>query len=91
MIIGVCRAGGDTVFSVIYDILFMWAVTLPLAAAASFIFNAPVWVIYLCVAIEDPLKMIFGLARLRSGKWLRNVTVRFFKSPVAFEKASVNT
>lgn len=75
MIIGVCRAGGDTVFSVIYDILFMWAVTLPLAAAASFIFNAPVWLIYLCVAIEDPLKMIFGVARLRSGKWLRNVTV----------------
>jgi putative MATE family efflux protein len=75
MIIGVCRAGGDTVFSVIYDILFMWAVTLPLAAAASFIFNAPVWFIYLCIAMEDPLKMIFGLARLRSGKWLRNVTV----------------
>lgn len=75
MIIGVCRAGGDTVFSVVYDILFMWLVTLPLAAAASFIFNAPVWLIYLCVALEDPLKMIFGLARLRSGKWLRNVTV----------------
>lgn len=74
MIIGVCRAGGDTVYSVFYDIIFTWLVTLPLAAAASFIFGLPAWVVYLCVASEDPLKMIFGIARLRSGKWLHNVT-----------------
>lgn len=74
MIIGVCRAGGDTLFSVVYDIIFMWLFALPLAAAASFIFGAPVWVIYLCIAVEDPLKMLLGLSRLKSGKWLRNVT-----------------
>jgi putative MATE family efflux protein len=74
MIIGVCRAGGDTVFSVVYDIVFMWLVSLPLAAAASFAFGAPVWLIYLCLCVEDPLKMTLGLARLRSGKWLRDVT-----------------
>ncbi len=75
MIIGVCRAGGDTMFSVLYDIVFMWLFSLPAAAAASFIFGAPVWVVYFFVAVEDPLKMLLGLARLRSGKWLRNVTV----------------
>jgi putative MATE family efflux protein len=74
MIIGVCRAGGDTVFGFFYDILIMWTFSLPLAALASFAFHAPVWVVYLCVCSEDPLKMLLGLWRLKSGKWLRDVT-----------------
>jgi len=74
MIIGVCRAGGDTVFSVFYDVFFMWGFALPLAAVASFVFHAPAWAIYLCLCTEDPLKMILGIWRLKSGKWLRNVT-----------------
>jgi Na+-driven multidrug efflux pump len=52
----------------------MWCVSLPLAAAASFIFHAPVWVVYLCITLEDPLKMSLGLLRLKSGKWLYHVT-----------------
>ncbi len=74
MVIGVCRSGGDTLFSVFYDIAFMWGFSLPLAAAASFIFHAPVWLIFLCLATEDPLKMFIGIWRLKSGKWLHNVT-----------------
>jgi Na+-driven multidrug efflux pump len=74
MIIGVCRSGGDTVFSIFYDISIMWLITLPLAAAASFIFHAPAWGLYLCLCTEDPLKMGLGLWRLKSGKWLHNVT-----------------
>ena len=73
-IIGVCRAGGDTVFSIAYDISFMWLVCLPAAAVASFAFHAPAWCIYLCLCVEDPLKMTLGLWRLKTGKWLRDVT-----------------
>jgi putative MATE family efflux protein len=74
MVVGVCRAGGDTIFCAFFDLLFMWCFALPLAAAASFVFHAPVWVIYLCVVSEEPLKMLLGTFRLRSGKWLHNVT-----------------
>jgi len=74
MIIGVCRAGGDTVFCMIYDTVLLWFFALPLAATAAFVMKAPVWVIYLCVCAEDPLKAILGLWRLKSGKWLHNVT-----------------
>ena len=74
MVIGVCRAGGDTVFCVIYDIAVMWLVALPLAAFSGFVLNAPVWVIYLCIIIEDPLKASLGIWRFISGKWLHNVT-----------------
>jgi putative MATE family efflux protein len=74
MIIGVCRAGGDTVFCMIYDIVMMWLIALPAAALASFAVQAPVWVIYLAIVIEEPFKAILGLWRFRSGKWLHNVT-----------------
>jgi putative MATE family efflux protein len=73
MVVGVCRAGGDTVFCAVYDVIFMWTAALPLAAAASFLFHAPVWIIYLCVVLEEPFKVILGLWRYRSGKWLHNV------------------
>jgi putative MATE family efflux protein len=74
MVVGICRAGGDTVFCAFYDIAVMWLLALPLATAASFVFGAPVWVIYLCVCAEEPIKMLFGLWRFRSGKWLHYVT-----------------
>ncbi|WP_010254187.1 MATE family efflux transporter [Treponema primitia] len=74
MVVGICRAGGDTVFCVIYDLIFMWLVALPAAAAASFIFHAPVWIIYFCISSEEFLKTILGFWRLKTGRWLHNVT-----------------
>jgi Na+-driven multidrug efflux pump len=54
--------------------LFMWGYSLPFGAMVAFIVHAPVWLIYLCLCSEDLFKMFCGLWRLRSGKWLRNVT-----------------
>jgi putative MATE family efflux protein len=74
LIVGVCRAGGDTIFCVLYEIIFMWGFSLPLGAAMSFIFHAPVWLIFFCLASEDVFKAMLGFWRLRSGKWLHDVT-----------------
>jgi putative MATE family efflux protein len=74
MIIGICRAGGDTVFCGVYDVAFLWLVALPAAAAASFFFHAPFWLIYLLIVSEEFFKLIAGLWRFRSGKWLHDVT-----------------
>jgi putative MATE family efflux protein len=74
MVVGICRAGGDTVFCMAYDLVFMWAFALPLAAIAGFIFKAPVWALYICVNSEECFKVLLGFWRLRTGKWLRNVT-----------------
>jgi putative MATE family efflux protein len=74
MVVGICRAGGDTVFCAFYDTAFMWIAALPAAAAASFFFNAPFWVIYLLLLSEELFKMIAGVWRFRSGKWLHDVT-----------------
>ncbi len=74
MIVGVCRAGGDTVFSMIIDNGAMWLISIPLAMAGAFIFHFPIWGIFLCLESEQFLKMILGAFRMKSGKWLRNVT-----------------
>lgn len=73
MIVGVCRGGGDTRFSLFYDIFFMWAVAIPLAYTVSLTNFAYVWLIYASIMSEEPLKMILGLIRLKSGKWLHCV------------------
>jgi putative MATE family efflux protein len=74
LIVGVCRSGGDTVFCVLYEMIFMWGLSLPLGAVMSFIVHAPVWVVFLCLASEDVFKAMLGQWRLRSGKWLHDVT-----------------
>jgi putative MATE family efflux protein len=51
MVIGICRAGGDTLFCMVYDLIFMWTVALPLAAIASFFLGAPVWALYSCLCL----------------------------------------
>jgi putative MATE family efflux protein len=73
MVIGVCRSSGDTVFCAFYDTSILWLVATPAAALASFVFHAPAEVIYICICMEEPIKMILGLWRFFSGKWLHNV------------------
>jgi Na+-driven multidrug efflux pump len=73
VIVGVCRAGGDTIFCVLFDVIFMWGYSLPLGAAMAFFVHAPVWVIFMCLCSEDVFKLFCGLWRLKSGRWLNNV------------------
>jgi putative MATE family efflux protein len=73
MVVGICRAGGDTVFCMFYELLVMWLFALPLAFLAAFALKAPVEVIFLCVMMEHPFKALLGIWRFRSGKWLHNV------------------
>jgi Na+-driven multidrug efflux pump len=74
MVVGICRAGGDTVFCAVYDVAFMWLIALPAAAIASFVFHVPFWLSYLLVLSEEFFKMAAGIWRFRSGKWLHDVT-----------------
>jgi putative MATE family efflux protein len=75
VLIGVMRAGGDTIYCMVCDVLFLWAVAIPAGAVLAFVVRADPWVIFAGLEIEDILKTIVCLPRLKSGKWLRNVTV----------------
>jgi putative MATE family efflux protein len=74
MIVGICRSGGDTKFGAFCDLFWMWTVSIPLGFAAAFVFHWEPWQIYLCLQTEQLLKAVTGFIRLRSGRWLHNVT-----------------
>lgn len=73
-IVGVCRAGGDTVFSAVAEIVVLWCVSIPLGYVAAFILNLPAPMIYLFFCSESVVKAIIGAIRVVSGKWLHDVT-----------------
>lgn len=75
VVVGVCRSGGDTIFALILDIGFMWTISLPLGFCAVTLWHFPFWAIFLCIQSEHLFKSVMGLARLKSGKWLHDVTV----------------
>ena len=74
IIVGVCRSGGDTVFASIIDNGWMWLLALPLGLLATFVWHSPAWLILICLESEQVLKTFCGLWRVKTGKWLRNVT-----------------
>lgn len=75
MIVGVLRGGGDVRMSMFVDLLPLWCVTIPLLALTALVFHAPVLVVCIVMTSESVLKLPLGLWRLRSGKWVRDVTV----------------
>jgi putative MATE family efflux protein len=75
LIVGICRSGGDTIFAAFNDNGWMWAVAIPLGAIAAFVWHQSPWVIYICLESEQLFKTLTGIIRVRSGKWLHNVTV----------------
>ena len=70
---GVLRAGGDTKFLMVGDILFLWVASIPLGAIAGLVLHLPAFWIYTFLKIDQIIKCIWCYFRLRSGKWLKNI------------------
>ncbi len=70
---GVLRAGGDTKFLMMGDILFLWVASIPLGALAGLVFGWPSFWIYVLLKIDQIIKCIWCYFRLRSGKWLKKI------------------
>ncbi len=73
-IVGVCRAGGDTVFSAAGELIVLWGVAIPLGYLAAFVLHLPAPMIFLFLSSESIVKAIVGAIRVLSGKWLHEVT-----------------
>ena len=70
---GVLRAGGDTKFLMVGDILFLWVASIPLGALAGLVLHWSAFWIYIMIKIEHIIKSIWCIFRLRSGKWLKKI------------------
>ena len=74
-VVGILRAGGDTRFSLFLDGIIIWIVGVPMAYLGAFVFNWPVYLVYLCAMSEEATKWFLGINRYFSRKWINNLTV----------------
>lgn len=70
---GVLRGGGDTKFLMVADILFLWIVSIPLGALAGLKWHLSSFWIYTLLKIDQVIKAIWCVFRLKSGKWIKMI------------------
>ena len=75
IVVGILRSGGDTRFSFFLDGLIIWFVGVPMAYTSAFIFDLPVYWVYVAVMSEEFAKCFFGMRRYFSKKWIHNLAV----------------
>ncbi len=75
-ITGLLRAGGDARMASVIDLSPLWLVAVPLTAVTGLVLNAPVAVVCLSIQTESLCKMPLGIHRLRSRKWINDITRR---------------
>lgn len=70
---GVLRAGGDTRFLMAGDVLFLWVASIPLGILAGLVLHWSAYWIYMMLKIDQIIKCIWSIRRLRSEKWMKNI------------------
>ena len=67
------RSGGRTWVTFVFDCLFTWCVSIPIAWLLANRTAMPVVRLYLCVQGLDLIKMALGFVLVKKGVWMRNI------------------
>ena len=67
-------ASASLCVTMLIDVLPLWCFTLPLLVLLGLVLHAPIAIFCFIMATESALKVPFGLHRIRSGKWIHDVT-----------------
>ena len=74
-IVGVFRAGGDTLNAAKYDLSSLWLSALPATLLAAYALKLPFLVCYaIMLVFEDLIKLVFSFNHYKKLKWLKPVT-----------------
>ncbi|MDE6156098.1 MAG: hypothetical protein K2F67_06635, partial [Eubacterium sp.] len=89
-IVSVFRSGGDTVTGAKYELLTLWALSVPATLIAVYVFKVPFLAAYAIMYIfEDIPKNIFCIRYYLSKKWIKPVTEEGIKGLERFNKEKV--
>ncbi len=77
LINGIFRAGGDSRFGLICDIIDMWVYAVPLGLFAAFVWKLPPLLVYLLLCTDEFVKLPWVWKHYQSKKWLKNITRDF--------------
>ena len=67
------RSGGKTIVTFLFDSVFVWCVSVPVAFCLSRMTALPVIAIFAMVQIADWVKCIIGFVLVKKGVWLQNI------------------
>ncbi|MDE7021937.1 MAG: MATE family efflux transporter [Lachnospiraceae bacterium] len=70
------RSGGKTIVTFLFDSVFVWCVSVPVAYCMSRFTGMPVIMIFALVQISDWIKCIIGFVLVKKGVWLQNIVAR---------------
>ena len=73
-IVGVLRGGGDVRMATIIDTAPQWLIAIPAAVLLGSVLKLDILWVYLAMTLENIVKFIFGLQRIRSDSWIRDLT-----------------
>ncbi len=73
LIVGILRAGGDTLWTMFADLLPLWLFAIPLTYMAGLRLGLPIAIVYLFTGTDEMLKIYPCIKRLKSRKWLNNL------------------
>lgn len=74
IIVGILRSGGDTRFSMLCELSSVWLIGIPMAFLGCVVLKWDIWHVYLLVGLEEVVKGILGIGRIKSGKWLNDLS-----------------
>jgi len=74
-IVGIFRAGGDTLFAGFLDVLPVWLSSIPLGLLGVRM-GWPLAAVFLLVTSDEFFKLVVSVPRLLSWKWIHNVTTK---------------
>jgi len=69
------RSGGRTVVTFLFDSVFLWCVSIPLAYALSRFTDLPIVPLYLFCQLVDIIKCVIGFWLVKKGVWIQNIVV----------------
>lgn len=73
-IAGIFRAGGNSRFGLICDIIVMWVISVPLGFISAFVLHLPPKAVYFILCLDEFWKIPVVWRYYKSGKWLNNIT-----------------
>lgn len=74
LVVGILRGGGDAKSALLIEGFTMWFIGVPLIIIGAFVLKLPVYMVYSLAIVEEIFKCILSLLRIKSGKWIKNVT-----------------
>ena len=67
------RSGGKTVITFLFDSVYLWGISIPVAYCLSHFTGMPIMPLYLCCNLIDLIKCTVGFVLVKKGVWLENI------------------